>query len=552
MSMSARGDAALHPRTLVAGPLEDLPQVFTDVLVIGSGVAGCSAALTASESARVLLVSKGRLDEGNTLYAQGGIAAAVGPGDATFEHGEDTLVAGAGLCDEDVVKRVVDGAPDAMQRLRAMGVTFDGNSLGPSLGREGGHGRSRILHSGGDATGRELEQVLLRNVNSRKNIRVREGAFLLDLVSGPEGVAGAVFQVGPGDLRIVRAGATILATGGACRVFRESTNAATSTGDGMAAAYRAGAMLRDLEFVQFHPTVLYVAGAARLLLTEAVRGGGARLIDGDGRSIMDGVHPQGDLAPRDIVVRAMLERMVERGDTHVFLDMRHMDKASSRTRFPGLFRTCEGVGLDPSTQPLPVRPSAHYFIGGVGVGTNGATSLDRLYACGEVSASGLHGANRLASNSLLEGLVLGREAGRAAAALAGATRTAPTIATSADGCGALAEGIDVPDALAALRSLCARLAGPLRDGSGLSSAASAIEGWSGYLLHRTFSGVDGWELQNLLLVAGLMVDASRRREESRGTHHRSDFPQRDDLRWRGRLEYTRGQEPRFVPLKEGR
>ncbi|NUQ48517.1 MAG: indolepyruvate oxidoreductase subunit beta, partial [Phycisphaerae bacterium] len=283
------------------------------------------------------------------------------------------------------------------------------------LGREGGHSRARIAHSGGDATGAELERALLALVKDAKSIRCAENLFLLDLLDGDgEGVLGGLFCSEGGDLRVVRAGATVLATGGACRLYRESTNSPGATGDGMAAAYRAGAVLRDMEFVQFHPTVLYAAGAARFLITEAVRGAGARLVDRAGRGFMDAVHPQGDLAPRDVVVRGILRRLAETGDTHVFLDMTHLDPGEARRRFPGVFKTCSSVGLDPGVDPIPVRPSAHYFIGGVRTDLDGATNLPGLYACGEAASSGLHGANRLASNSLLEGLVLGERAGDAA------------------------------------------------------------------------------------------------------------------------------------------
>ncbi|MCK6480659.1 MAG: L-aspartate oxidase [Planctomycetes bacterium] len=522
-----------------------------DTLVVGSGVAGCSAALAAARHGRVMLVSKGSLPESNTRYAQGGIAAALGPEDAPALHFEDTMVAGAGLCDAGAVRFVVERAPGALRSIAGAGMVFDAGPGDFRLGREGGHSRARIAHSGGDATGAELERALLALVKDAKSIRCAENLFLLDLLDGDgEGVLGGLFCSEGGDLRVVRAGATVLATGGACRLYRESTNSPGATGDGMAAAYRAGAVLRDMEFVQFHPTVLYAAGAARFLITEAVRGAGARLVDRAGRGFMDAVHPQGDLAPRDVVVRGILRRLAETGDTHVFLDMTHLDPGEARRRFPGVFKTCSSVGLDPGVDPIPVRPSAHYFIGGVRTDLDGATNLPGLYACGEAASSGLHGANRLASNSLLEGLVLGERAGDAAGRSAATRAERKPAAEALASPGPAGEGIDVEDAKAALRSLMGRRAGPERDGPGLEDAVWAIDGWARYVLGREFRDRAGWELQNMLLLSRLLVDAAGRRTESRGTHRRSDFPASDDLRWRSRIEFLRGAAPAVVPLGE--
>jgi len=520
---------------------------------VGSGVAGCCAALSAARHGRVMLVSKASLPESNTLHAQGGIAAAVGADDDPAHHLRDTLEAGAGLCDEEVAGFVVGRAAEAVAALAGAGARFDAGPGGPRLGREGGHSRARIVHAGGDATGAELVRALLARVAAAPGIRTREDAFLLDVVDGDgEGVLGALFADADGDLAVVRAGATVLATGGACRMFRETTNSPGATGDGLAAAYRAGAVLRDLEFVQFHPTVLYAAGASRFLITEAVRGAGGRLVDRSGRRFMEEAHPLGDLAPRDAVVRGILRRLAVTGDTHVFLDMTHLDRAEARRRFPGVFQTCAAVGLDPSADLIPVRPSAHYFIGGIRTDLDGKTSLPGLYACGEAASSGLHGANRLASNSLLEGLVLGERAGDAAGRRAAGRAALQPAAASFEAPGPpSAAGIDVEDVRAALRSLTGRRAGPERDGTGLGDAGWAIDGWARYVLGREFRDPAGWELQNMLLLARLVVAAAARREESRGTHERTDFPERDDARWRGRLEFRRGEEPLQVPL-EGR
>jgi L-aspartate oxidase len=529
----------------------DAPHVFVDVLVVGSGVAGLSAALAAARHGRVILASKADLAESNTRWAQGGIAAALGPGDSPEQHVLDTLAAGAGLCDEAVVRAVAFRAPEALREAASLGMRFDGGIETPFLGREGGHAVARVAHAGGDATGLELERALLGRLPGASAVRPRERLFLVDLLTAEDGgeVLGGLFHDEDGDLEVIRSGATVLATGGACQVFRESTNSAVATGDGMAAAFRAGAVLRDLEFVQFHPTVLYAAGAARFLITEAVRGAGGRLVDRHGRGFMEKVHPLGDLAPRDVVVRGMLRRLAETGDTHVYLDMTHLGPEEGKRRFPGVFRICASVGLDPSRDPIPVRPSAHYFVGGVGADVDGITSLPGLYACGEAAATGLHGANRLASNSLLEGLVLGARAGEAAGRRAASRSDRRPAAVRFESPGPSAAGIDTDDVRAALRSLMGRRAGPERDGTGLADAGWAIDGWARYVLGREFRDPRGWELQNMLLLSRLLVAAAGLREESRGTHERTDFPRREDARWRGRIEFRRGEEPRFLPLE---
>jgi L-aspartate oxidase len=521
-----------------------------DVLVIGSGVAGLSAALSAARHGRVALASKAVLAESNTRSAQGGIAAALGPDDSPERHVKDTMAAGAGLCDEAVVREVASRAPEVLRDLAAQGMRFDGGIEAPRLGREGGHGVARVAHAGGDATGFELERSLLARLPDRGSLRPRERLFLVDLLAGEdgEGVLGGLFRDEHGKREVIRAGATILATGGACQVYRESTNSPVATGDGMAAAFRCGAVLRDLEFVQFHPTVLYAAGAARFLITEAVRGAGGRLVDRQGARFMEALHPQGDLAPRDVVVRGMLRRLAETGDTHVFLDMTHLGAEEGRRRFPGVFRICASVGLDPSRDPIPVRPSAHYFVGGIRADLDGATTVPGLYACGEAASTGLHGANRLASNSLLEGLVLGARAGEAAGRRAAALADRRPAAVRFESPGPAASGIDTDDVRASLRSLMARRAGPQRDAAGLADAAATIDGWSRYVLAREFRGPRGWELQNMLTLSRLLVAAAAAREESRGAHERLDFPRREDERWRGRIELRRGEGPRFVPL----
>ena len=449
-----------------------LPQIFTDVLVIGGGVAGMRAAIAAAPGtggtgADVIVAMKEGVSQSNTYWAQGGIACVLdAAGGDTFEsHVEDTLVAGAGLCDEPVVRAVVEGGPERLAELRAWGMRFDrdpagegsgvgvtspteGGALGfdppaasrhppaasqraaweggeelPALGREGGHTYSRIVHTDGDATGRALSDTLrerLRTFEPDKRVRVFEECFVLDLITEGNGSGGrclgAITHHPKHGLQVIWAGAVILASGGSGQVYRESTNPRVATGDGLAMAYRAGAELADMAFMQFHPTTLYVAGSARSLITEAVRGEGAHLLDKTGYRFMPDYDDRGELAPRDIVSRSILQQMDRTHYTHVYLDVRHLGREAFAARFPGIMQLLEKFEIDPGTQPIPVHPSAHYMVGGVRCDADGRTSVPGLFAVGEAGCSGLHGANRLASNSLLEGLVLGERAGRAAAA----------------------------------------------------------------------------------------------------------------------------------------
>lgn len=523
-------------RYLVRFDTRELPLRWSDVLVIGSGVAGLTTAITAAEAgASVIVATKSTAEESNTLYAQGGVAAVLEEGqligDSHEKHVDDTLVAGAGLCDEDVVRMVVTEGTAAVRALIDMGAQFDRAPDGSlSLTKEGGHSAPRILHATGDATGHEIERALLARARQNPRIRFLEHAFVVDLVTADGECQGAlVWDHGQG-MQFVAARATVLAAGGAGRVFRETTNPAVATGDGLAMAYRAGCTLLDMEFMQFHPTTLYLAGAARKLLTEALRGEGGHLVDADGVRFMLDVHDRAELAPRDIVARAIVRRHRETGGRGIFLDLTHLDADVLRTRFPGIDRLCKSYGLDFTKDPLPIQPSAHYTIGGVKIDESGQTEVPRLFALGEVSCSGLHGANRLGSNSLLEGLVYGRKAGAKAAALAADTRGGVArlaLETSEVRPGRRTE-IDIDDVLAALRAETWRNMAIERDAAGLAHAIERIQFWAGYVLPEVFAGPRGWELQNLLTVAGLMAQAALGRKESRGAHHRLDHPEPDD------------------------
>ena len=400
------------PRYLVPFHPKRVPHFFTDVLIIGGGLAGLRAALEVDPQLSVLLVTKDRRWESNSGHAQGGIAGAVGPDDCCEEHVADTLAAGGSLCDPEVVRRVVGEGPERIRELAAWGTRFDEEDGRLALGREGGHGRDRIAHAFGDATGKEVVRAVAAQVENQPHVDIWENTFTIDLLTS-EGVSrGAIVWSGLHGKTAVWAKQTILATGGAGQLYRETTNPAVATGDGLAIAYRAGAELRDMEFMQFHPTVLYIAGGSRQLISEATRGEGAWLVDRRGERFMLEYDPRGELAPRDVVSLAIVSQMERTRHPNVYLDLTHLDAAAVRGRFPGIAAICAEFGLDITRDRIPVRPGAHYMMGGVTVDAEGRSTLPGLWAAGEVSASGLHGANRLASNSLLEALVYGRMPGR--------------------------------------------------------------------------------------------------------------------------------------------
>src|SRR3954454_17916266 len=405
-------------RYLIPFKANRLPQQFTDVLVIGGGVAGLRAAIAAAaEGAEVLLLTKDTIDESNTWYAQGGIAAVLQPADSYASHVSDTENGGAGLCDHAAVEVVVKEGSERVLELLQWGANFDKDATkahGLAFTLEGGHSFARILHAFGDATGRELAQTLINTVRSKENIRTSENSFAVDLLTHENRCVGALALI-DGRVHVIWAKATIIASGGAGQLYRESTNPKIATADGHAMAYRAGATLQDMEMVQFHPTTLYVAGSSRALITEAVRGEGAYLVDKNGYRFMKHYHETGELAPRDVVSRAIVEQIRKTHYTHVYLDARHLPKSEFRERFPTLAKLVDQFDIDPSKSLVPIHPAAHYMIGGVDVDLWGRTSLDGLYAVGEASCTGLHGANRLGSNSLLEGLVFGARGGADAA-----------------------------------------------------------------------------------------------------------------------------------------
>lgn len=520
-----------------------LPQIFTDTLVIGGGAAGLSAAISAATHGECIVLSKGSFKQTNTSWAQGGIAAAMSTEDTTDSHVADTLEAGAGLCDEAVVREVVEAAPGAMRRLMEWGARFDGDGNGQiSLGREGGHSFHRILHADGDSTGREVQRVLVDKAKSTAGVRIFDQCFALDLITPTDEVGapvmGAITYHQKYGLQVIWAKATVLASGGAGVLFRETTNPIQATADGLAMAYRAGASLACMSFMQFHPTTLYLPGASRSLITEAVRGDGAYLLDATGHRFMRDVHPLAELAPRDVVSQAIVRQIAKQGGSNVWLDCRHISNFASR--FPGIAQLLKKFELDPAKDLIPIHPAAHYMVGGVHADLQGRTDVPGLYAVGEAAYNGLHGANRLASNSLLEGLVLGDLVGRVCAEMKPKARPSP-IAVVSDIRPSDHGELDLSDVKSSLRSAMWKNVGVERTGNKLHDVVDMLDFWARYTLDKIFDEPSGWEIQNLLLVGGIVARSSMWREESRGCHYRLDHPHaRSEFRvhdlWRRRVK----------------
>ena len=448
-----------------------LPQIFTDTLVIGGGVAGLRAAVAAHEHGDVIVAGKGGIKDSNTYLAQGGVSVVVDEQDSVDEHVQDTLVAGAGLCEQPVVRQVVEAARARIDELVGWGMCLDRVDGKLALGREGGHSHPRIVHADGDATGRELAVTLDRQVRSLDRVRLFDHCFVLDLVTldgSPPQCLGAITHHPKYGLQVIWAKATILTTGGCGQVYRESTNPNASTGDGLAMAYRAGAELADLEFMQFHPTTLYVAGASRSLISEAVRGEGALLVDRHGHRFMPDYDERGELAPRDIVSRSILKQMAATNHTNVYLDVRHLGADRFARRFPGIHELLKQFDIDPATQPIPIHPSAHYMVGGVRTDDRGRTNIQGLYAAGEAACTGLHGANRLASNSLLEGLVFGELAGRTCAEMINSDNAHSPVKIISDIRPSDRSQLDLADVRSSLRSVMWRHVGIERQGERLA------------------------------------------------------------------------------------
>jgi L-aspartate oxidase len=529
-------------RYLVRFDPKRIPHLFTDVLVIGAGVAGLRAALAVDPKLNVVVATKAQVDLSNSSWAQGGIAGVFDPVDDFAQHAADTMAAGKGMCDQAIVELVVQEAPQRIRELMGMGAVFDQADGEIALTQEGGHTHRRVVHALGDATGKEIMRALIAQARAQPSIEIWDNTFTIDLLTHGGECRGALMWNPEHGKTFVWAKQTILATGGAGRLFRETTNPSIATADGQAMAYRAGAEVRDMEFMQFHPTVLYIAGSSRHLISEAVRGEGGLLRDCHGARFMADYSPQLELAPRDEVSRAITRQMEKTRHHCVYLDVTHLPRQLVAERFPHISKVCADFGLDLSRDLIPVRPGAHYMIGGVTVDADGRTTIPRLWAAGEATSTGLHGANRLASNSLLEGLVFGLRAGNLVSRLAGEEPdrfsawpldAPPTsLAETRD------EAINLDDVINSLSSEMWRDVGIERRAEGLQSALQQVEFWDRYVGPLEFGQIKGWELQNMLLVSQLIIRSAIARTETRGVHTRGDFPETDPqqathirLRW---------------------
>ncbi len=527
--------------------------IETDVLIVGAGIAGLSLALRLPGALRVLVVTKGALGDSNTWYAQGGLAAAVGPDDNPELHFTDTIAAGAGLCDEVAVRELVEGGPPAVEWLLERGTRFDYDARHLALGKEAAHSRNRVLHAGGDATGAEIERSLVAQLRARATVTVMDRTAAIDLVTRPDGsCAGAIIlATGSGRLQRVSASATVLANGGAGQLWAVSSNPPGATGDGIAMALRAGVAVADLEFTQFHPTVLSAPGIDPFLITEAIRGEGAYLLDAHSHRFMIDVHELAELAPRDVVAREIQRQITTGHERAVYLDLRHLDPGLVMRRFPTIAERLASYRLSLTEDLIPVAPAAHYFMGGIVAGTRGHTSMSRLYAIGEVSCTGVHGANRLASNSLLEGLVFGL---RAAGEIVSTISRDMSIDDSRENRPVHADPPTSSDAdLNALRASIQREMSAnvavVRDASGLSNTLNRLSDLIPTV--TALPPIASLEVRNILLLAIHATASALEREESRGAHYRADFPDTEPaLNHRHQViqQSSDGTSRRFGPL----
>ncbi len=515
----------------------ELCQEDEEYLVLGSGIAGLYTALTASAAGgRVTVLTKQRMVDTGTDKAQGGIAAALGDSDSPLLHQEDTLVAGAGLCDSEAVAALVNEGPNRVRELIGLGAIFDSDIHGLALTREGAHSQRRILHASGDATGAEIQRVLTQRVQENEKIRVLENHYVVDLLVRDNTCYGVlIYDRDNRVLKVFRGKVVVLATGGLGRLFEHNTNPEIATGDGIAIAFRAGAEVMDMEFIQFHPTVLNLPGAPRFLISEAVRGEGAYLRNSRGGRFMPRYHDLAELAPRDIVVRAILKEMAETNASIAYLDLTHLDPEVVRNRFPNITRTCAEYNLDITVDPIPVAPAAHYMMGGVKTNLVGETSIRGLYACGEVSCPGVHGANRLASNSLLDGLVFG---GRIVDQTKHFLKDyLPRRLEFACDWLLASKNVDYAALRKDLEVLMGQKVGPVRSRNSLKEALEFFDHWS-CLNRRQAESVEQLEVRNMLQVGELVAEAALARRESRGGHYRVDYPD-PRPRWQKHIIFRR-------------
>jgi len=516
--------------------LDQLPQIQTDFLIIGGGAAGLRAAIEASKHGKALLVTKDKLGESNTMNAQGGIAVAMNAGDQVKFHVEDTLNAGDGICNESAVEVMVEEGIDRVSELVSWGANFDKKGDELAFTMEAAHSKRRIIHAKGDATGQETEAVLIRKAKEIENIQFMDHNFVIDLLTLDGRCIGAILvDEKNSKLLAVIAKATILAAGGLCQIYRYTTNPDVSTGDGYAIAYRAGCEMTDMEFVQFHPTTLYVRGAPRFLISEAVRGEGAILVNADGERFMSSYHEQGELAPRDVVSRAITAETVRTNTECVFLDLRKLDSEFVKKRFPTISERCSSYGIDISKDLVPVQVSAHFMMGGVKTNLKAETNVKGLYACGEVACTGVHGANRLASNSLLETLVFSVRAASAAVENMDFSSPKTVLRIKYEGKHSGSKPLDLPEIRNSIRNIMWEKVGIVRNAKTLQEALTHLK------KHRYLQLVNrsDFEAKNMLDVSRLIADAALLRQESRGAHYRSDYKDQDDVRWNRHITFFR-------------
>jgi len=515
--------------------------ISTDFLVIGSGVAGLRASVELAHAGNVLVITKDKLTESSTEYAQGGVAVALSDEDEIGFHLKDTLAAGDGLCDEENVRLLVGEGPDRIKELISWGAKFDREGSRLAFTREAAHSHRRILHAQGDSTGKEIERALLAKVKATDRISKYDFSFTVDLIVRDGRVVGAlVLREREKKLVAVYAKAVILATGGLGQLYQRTTNPTVATGDGMAIAYRAGATLIDMEFVQFHPTSLFAPLAPQFLLSEAMRGEGGLLINTLGERFMPGYHPLAELAPRDVVSRAIVSEMTRTGADHVCLDLRGLGAEFLKRRFPRIYSTCLTYDKDITEEPIPVSPAAHYMMGGVRTDGHGATDLPGLFAAGEVACTGVHGANRLASNSLLEGIVFGARAGMSAVEYGAVVRLTAGLMSPVEYSGVRLDKPDFAKARADLRRVMWSRVGIIRSGSQLDEARATLSGMAD-IADGSFISRTGLELRNMVVAATLVARAATDRKGSVGAHYRVDFPEKG-ADWRGHIALKRNDD----------
>jgi len=537
-----RADAGMTERYLVNFDTENLPYEFYDVVIIGSGIAGVYTALSSPRNAKILIITKEAIEMSNSVLAQGGIAVSLDQNDSPDLHFKDTLIAGAGLCDDSAVKVLVNEAAENIATLCLYGVNFDrdeGNML--ALTREGAHSMNRIIHTG-DATGKEVCDTLVRAVSLLKNVTIREQTFAIDILTENGECKGVLTSNEDGtERKAYYAPVVVCASGGYGQLYSRTTNPEVATGDGAALALRAGAELMDLEFVQFHPTVLCHPDNQNFLISEAVRGEGAVLRNNRGERFMDKYHPMKELAPRDVVSRAIFQEMQKTGSNHVFLDITHRDTVFLQHRFPTIYNKCLSYGIDMAKDFIPVAPCQHYSMGGIRTDEWGRTRILGFYAVGEAACNGIHGANRLASNSLLEGLVFGRRIGRQVQENLDEIKIRegfrPRISYNREWIG---KDIDYISMKKKLQEIMTLNVGIIRSEDSLNEAMRIISGLKSEIEGVRIVHTHHMELKNMLTLASLVVKAAIMRQESRGAHFRTDYPATDDQNWLKNIVFKAG------------